>query len=95
MKPDFSAWIVGLGVLGSCLSAQAFDFGSALKSVLDKNKNSATSPAGSVGTTVAEAGVGSLTSSEMTSGLKEALGRGAEAAVAQLGKKDGFLATRR
>ncbi|AJP48070.1 hypothetical protein PG1C_05550 [Rugosibacter aromaticivorans] len=87
MKPGFSGWVVGLGVLGIGLSAQAFDYGSALKNVLDKNKSTAAAP---VGTTAA--GVDSLTSSEMTSGLKEALSRGAEIAVAQLGKKDGFFA---
>ena len=36
-------------------------------------------------------GIDSLSSSDTASGLKEALTRGAEIAVGQLGKKDGFL----
>jgi len=41
------------------------------------------------------AGIDSLSSSDATSGLKEALTRGAEIAVGQLGKKDGFLGDKR
>lgn len=85
MKPIFSAWIVGFCTLSMGSAAQAFDYKDALK-VLDKNKDITATPAGATG-----AGVGSLTSAEMTSGLKEALGRGAEVAVAQLGQKDGFF----
>lgn len=85
MKPIFPAWIVGFCALSMGLAAQAFDYKDALK-VLDKNKGTTATPAGATG-----AGVDSLTSTEMTSGLKEALGRGAEVAVAQLGQKDGFF----
>ncbi len=40
-------------------------------------------------------GIDSLSSSDTASGLKEALTRGAEIAVGQLGKKDGFLGDKR
>jgi len=43
----------------------------------------------------AAAGVDSLSSGDTASGLKEALTRGAEVAVGQLGKKDGFLGDKR
>ena len=41
------------------------------------------------------AGIGDLSNSDTTSGLKEALTRGAEVAIGQLGKKDGFLGDKR
>ena len=41
------------------------------------------------------AGIDSLSNSDTASGLKEALTRGAEIAVGQLGKKDGFLGNKR
>ncbi len=41
------------------------------------------------------AGIDSLSNSDTASGLKEALTRGAEIAVGQLGKKDGFLGDKR
>lgn len=40
-------------------------------------------------------GIGELSTKDTTSGLKEALTRGAEAAVSQLGKADGFLGDER
>lgn len=40
-------------------------------------------------------GIDSLSNSDTASGLKEALARGAEIAVGQLGKKDGFLGDKR
>ncbi len=43
----------------------------------------------------APAGAGEPTSAETSSGLKEALTRGAEVAVSQLGKRDGFLGDKR
>jgi len=44
---------------------------------------------------VSAAGVDALSSNDTASGLKEALTRGAEMAVGQLGKKDGFLGDKR
>ena len=44
---------------------------------------------------VSAAGVDALSSNDTASGLKEALTRGAEIAVGQLGKKDGFLGDKR
>ncbi len=41
------------------------------------------------------AGIGDLSNSDTASGLKEALTRGAEVAIGQLGKKDGFLGDKR
>lgn len=95
MKPVFSRCLIGLGALCLGWSAQAFDYGDALKSVLEKNKGTSAateSPAIAIGGAASNgAGVGSLTSSEMNAGLKEALSRGAEIAVTQLGQKDGFF----
>jgi len=94
-------WMLGLGVLTLSVSASAFDYGEALKGVLNKNNGAATTPAApavpaaaapAAATTASTAGVDSLKPAEVTSGLKEALSRGAEMAVAQLGKKDGFFA---
>ncbi len=44
---------------------------------------------------VSAAGLDSLSNNDTASGLKEALTRGAEIAVGQLGKKDGFLGDKR
>lgn len=68
----------GLGLAGP---AQAFDLGELLKGVLGKP---ADSPAATAN------GVDALSKTEINAGLKEALTRGADAAVAQLGQKDGF-----
>lgn len=82
-------WIIGISLLGLSGSAYAFDFGEALKGVLDKKPDSTTSaPA----TPAGKAPVDSLKPTEINAGLKEALSRGAVAAVAQLGQKDGFFA---
>lgn len=62
------------------MPAQAFDFGEMLKGVLGRSDKPAASAHG----------VDALSSGEITAGLKEALTRGADAAVAQLGRKDGF-----
>lgn len=45
--------------------------------------------------TARAAGIDDLSSSDTATGLKEALTRGAEIAVGQLGKKDGFLGNKR
>lgn len=46
-------------------------------------------------TTPAKSAVDALTPAEMNGGLKEALSKGAEAAVAQLGKQDGFFGNKK
>ncbi len=95
-QKSLNKWMLGLGVLGLSVSASAFDYGEALKGVLNKNNSTATTPAApaaaTTATTASTTGVDSLKPAELTSGLKEALSRGAEMAVAQLGKKDGFFA---
>ena len=62
------------------LPAHAFDWGSLMKDVISK-------PAGQPDAT----GVDALSPTDINAGLKEALTRGADAAVAQLGQKDGFF----
>jgi hypothetical protein len=61
------------------MPAHAFDLNELLKGVLGQP----TQPAAT--------GVDALSSTEINAGLKEALTRGADAAVAQLGQKDGFF----
>ncbi|MHB8915593.1 MAG: DUF4197 domain-containing protein [Thiobacillus sp.] len=82
---------IGLAILllTLTLSAQALDLNDALRGIL--KSPTATSPDPSVGPNpVNTARVGDLKTSEVNSGLKEALVRGSEMAVAQLGQKDGF-----
>ncbi|MCL5061033.1 MAG: DUF4197 domain-containing protein [Candidatus Thermoplasmatota archaeon] len=74
-------WMILAAGLTLTLPAHAVDWGEMLKGVLGK-------PAGDTATT---SGVDALSSTEINAGLKEALTRGAEAAVAQLGQKDGFF----
>jgi len=73
-------WIILAAGLALALPAQAFDWNEMLKGVLD---TPATRPAAS--------GVDTLSNADINAGLKEALTRGADAAVAQLGQKDGFF----
>lgn len=93
MNPVFSRRIVALGILFLGGLAQAFDYGNAIKGALEKHKGTVTTtqPASNATSGTSSAGVANLTSSEINTGLKEALSRGAEAAVAQLGQKDGFF----
>ena len=62
------------------LPAHAMDLGEMLKGVISKPASPPTA-----------SGVDALSSTEINAGLKEALTRGADAAVAQLGQKDGFF----
>ena len=62
------------------LPAHAFDWNEMLKGVISKP---ASQPAAS--------SVDALSNADINAGLKEALTRGADAAVAQLGQKDGFF----
>ena len=74
-------WILLAAGLSLALPAHAFDWEGMLKGVL--GKPAATEPTAS--------GVDALSTTEINAGLKEALTRGAEAAVTQLGQKDGFF----
>lgn len=82
MKRRMKRWLSFTACLALAVPAQALDWGEVLKGVLGKPQSEA-QPAAT--------GVDALSSSEINAGLKEALTRGAEAAVAQLGQKDGFF----
>jgi hypothetical protein len=69
-------------VLALAAPAHAFDWGEMLKGVVNKPA-SQTSSSGT--------GVDALSGTDINAALKEALTRGADAAVAQLGVKDGFF----
>lgn len=73
-------WMIFAAGLTLALPAHAFDFGEILKGVISKP---ASQPSAS--------GVDALSNADINAGLKEALTRGADAAVAQLGQKDGFF----
>jgi hypothetical protein len=75
-----SRWIILATGLTLALPAQAFDLNELLKGVVSKPASQTSS-----------SGVDALSSTEINSGLKEALTRGAETAVTQLGQKDGFF----
>jgi len=64
--------------------AHAFDWGSVIQGVMTPPKQESTTGTTSSGK------VDALSGTDINAGLKEALTRGAEAAVAQLGAKDGF-----
>lgn len=86
MKQLFSALIAATLVF----PVYAYDFGGLqdqLKGVLNKDSGATTTQ-----TSTTKSAVNSLTTAEMNGGLKEALTKGAEAAVAQLGKENGFWA---
>jgi hypothetical protein len=73
-------WMILAAGVALAQPAQAIDWNEMLKGVLGKP---ASQPAAT--------GVDALSGTDINAGLKEALTRGAEAAVAQLGQKDGFL----
>ncbi len=73
-------WTILAAGLTLALPAHAFDWNEMLRGVLG---TPATQPAAS--------GVDALSNADINAGLKEALTRGADAAVAQLGRKDGFF----
>ncbi len=79
--------IASIAALTFGMSAHAFDLEGALKGALEKNTASqpGAAPVSNSGS------VDQLKPAEINSGLKEALTRGSEAAVAQLGKHDGFF----
>jgi len=76
MKP----WMILAAGLAFTVPAQAFDFGQLFKDVFGQSESQP-----------AATSVDALSSTEINAGLKEALTRGADAAVAQLGQKDGFF----
>ena len=76
-------WMILLAGLTLALPAHAFDFNEMLKGVINK-------PASQPSTSTTGR-VDALSSTEINAGLKEALTRGADTAVAQLGQKDGFF----
>lgn len=69
-------------VLALAAPAHAFDWGEMLKGVVNKSGSQTSGGA---------AGVDALSGTDINAALKEALTRGADAAVAQLGVKDGFF----
>ncbi len=73
-------WMILAAGLALPMHAHAFDWNNMLKGVLGK---SSSQPAIS--------GVDALSNSDINAGLKEALTRGVDAAVAQLGQRDGFF----
>jgi hypothetical protein len=73
-------WPVLVASLVLAPPSHAIDWNEILKGVIDRP---ASQPAAS--------GVDALSSADINAGLKEALTRGAETAVAQLGQKDGFF----
>lgn len=79
--------MAGIAALAFSITAHAFNLEDALKDSL--KKSAASQPAAAPAS--ADNGVNQLKSTEINSGIKEALTRGSEAAVAQLGKPDGFM----
>lgn len=73
-------WLILAAGLALALPAHAIDWNEMLRGVLGKP---AEQPAAS--------GVDALSNADINAGLKEALARGADAAVAQLGQRDGFF----
>ncbi len=78
---------LAIAALACCTTAHAFDLEGALKDTL--KKNAASQSAAAPASTGQDAG--QLKATEINSGIKEALSRGAEAAVSQLGRPDGFM----
>jgi hypothetical protein len=75
-------WFILAAGLTVAVPAHAFDWNEMLKGVLSQP---ATQPA------AGGSGVDALSNADINAGLKEALTRGAETAVTQLGQKDGFF----
>lgn len=76
MKP----WMILAAGLALPMQALAVDWGDMLKGVMEKSSSQSS-----------HSSVDALSGAEINGGLKEALTRGADAAVAQLGQKNGFL----
>lgn len=80
MATTSKRWVLLAAGLSLAAPVHAIDWNEMLKGVLGK-------PAGQP----AASGVDALSTADINAGLKEALTRGAGAAVAQLGQKDGFF----
>jgi hypothetical protein len=76
-------WIIVAAGIGLASPVHAFDWGGMLKQALG-------TPAGEPAASTTPS-VDTLSNADINAGLKEALTRGAETAVAQLGKPDGFF----
>ena len=85
MKPRLLALTIAASLAGGAYALDLNDLLNAGKAAMDKSSGTQTAPSAT------KSAVDALTPAEMNSGLKEALTRGAEAAVAQLGKQDGFF----
>lgn len=79
--------IAGIAAFAFSMTVFAFDLEGALKDTLRKNTTSQPTAAPSI----SGGSVDQLKSTDINSGIKEALSRGAETAVLQLGKTDGFM----
>lgn len=80
---------LGIVLLVVAASAQAVDFNEALRGILNP-QNTTQTDSGNTPAPADTARINSLNTREVSSGLKAALVRGSEMAVAQLGQKDGF-----
>lgn len=85
MKPRLLALTIAASLAGGAYALDLNDLLNAGKAAMDKSSGTQTAPSAT------KSAVDALTPAEMNSGLKEALTRGADAAVAQLGKQDGFF----
>lgn len=84
MKIRMTVLLVAATLAGGASALDLNDLLNAGKAAMDK-------PSGTQTPSATKSAVDALTPAEMNSGLKEALTRGAETAVAQLGKQDGFF----
>lgn len=75
-------WMILAAGLALPPSAHAFDWNEILKGVISQPTSQPTA---------SNSAVDALSTTDINAGLKEALTRGADAAVAQLGQKDGFF----
>jgi hypothetical protein len=94
MKINLALSMIAIGWAGNAL---AFDVNQVINMGKDAlgSQPSQTAAQPAAATSTSKSAVDALTPAEMNSGLKEALTRGADAAVAQLGKKDGFFGNKK
>lgn len=86
MKTRLLTLAVAASLAAGAYALDLNDLLNAGKAAMDKSSGTQTAPGSAT-----KSAIDALTPAEMNSGLKEALTRGAEAAVAQLGKQDGFF----
>ena len=80
-------YLLGVVMMTLAGSAHALDLGETLRGVLKSSESAQNNPASAPTDSTR---VDNLKPQEVSSGLREALVRGSEVAVAQLGQKDGF-----